>query len=173
MECTIYQWYKFAVLGLSKIDNRLPEIRRSRRTCPANFRNVRRRAVVKFNQMSGERLQMSGEAQKVFGKPVINSDYRYKDHIDFHSLIVLWFCLPYSVYLLFPKLLVSRYIRLLLILIWLLSPSHLLGKQGRRKPKNNLRSWILGIPWYHKISYMKYWQNLLSSATPVPTLTDW
>ncbi len=49
---------------------RLPEIRRSRRTCPANFQNVRRRAVVKFNQMSGERPQMSGEAQKVFGKPV-------------------------------------------------------------------------------------------------------
>ena len=49
---------------------RPPEIRRSRRTYPANFQNVRRRAVVKFNKMSGERPQMSGEAQKVFGKPV-------------------------------------------------------------------------------------------------------
>ena len=60
--------------GIYKNNTRLPEIRRSRRTCPANFQNVRRRAVVKFNQMSGERLQMSGEAQKVFGKPDIMSD---------------------------------------------------------------------------------------------------
>ena len=51
---------------------RLPEIRRSRRTCPANFQNVRRRAAVKFNQISGEKLQMSGEAEKVFGKPGIS-----------------------------------------------------------------------------------------------------
>ncbi len=29
---------------------------RTRRTCPANFGNVRRGAVVKFNQMSGEKL---------------------------------------------------------------------------------------------------------------------
>ena len=31
-----------------------------------NFQNVRRRAAVKFNQMSGEKLQMSGEAKKDF-----------------------------------------------------------------------------------------------------------
>ncbi len=33
---------------------RVRGIRRTRWTCPANFGNVRRRAVVKFNQMSGE-----------------------------------------------------------------------------------------------------------------------
>ncbi len=42
------------------------EVRRTRRTCPANFQNVRRRATVKFNQMSGEKLEMSGEAKKDF-----------------------------------------------------------------------------------------------------------
>ncbi len=42
------------------------EVHRTRRTCPANFQNVRRRAAVKFNQMSGEKLQMSGEAEKDF-----------------------------------------------------------------------------------------------------------
>ncbi len=31
--------------------------------------HVRRRAAVNFNQMSGEKLQMSGVAQKVFRKP--------------------------------------------------------------------------------------------------------
>ena len=45
---------------------RVREIRRTRRTCPANFGNVRRRAVVKSNQMSGEKLEMSGEAQNNF-----------------------------------------------------------------------------------------------------------
>ncbi len=49
-----------------KLRRRVLEIRRTRRTCPANFGNVRRRALVKFNQMSGEKLQMSGEAQKNF-----------------------------------------------------------------------------------------------------------
>ena len=34
--------------------------------CPANFGNVWRRAVVKFNQMSGEKLEMSSEAQNNF-----------------------------------------------------------------------------------------------------------
>ena len=45
---------------------RVREIRRTRRTCPAIFENVRRRAVVKFNQMSVEKLEMSGEAQNNF-----------------------------------------------------------------------------------------------------------
>ncbi len=42
------------------------EICRTRLTCPMNFQNVRRRAAVKFNQMSGKNLQMSSEAQTVF-----------------------------------------------------------------------------------------------------------
>ncbi len=46
------------------------EVRRTRRTCPANFQNVRRRAAVKFNEMSGEKLQMSGEAKKDFAYTV-------------------------------------------------------------------------------------------------------
>ena len=41
-------------------------VREVRRTCPASFQNVRRRAAVKFNQMSGEKVQMSGEAKKDF-----------------------------------------------------------------------------------------------------------
>ena len=49
------------------------EVRRTRRTCPANFQNVRRRAAVKFNQMSGEKLQMSGEAEKDFAYTDRNS----------------------------------------------------------------------------------------------------
>ncbi len=47
----------------------LPSVREvcwTRRTCPANFQNVRIRAAVKFNQMSGEKLQMSGEAKEDF-----------------------------------------------------------------------------------------------------------
>ncbi len=35
-----------------------------------NFGNVWRRAVVKFNQMSGEKLEMSGEAQNNFAYSV-------------------------------------------------------------------------------------------------------
>ena len=45
---------------------RVHEICQSRRTCPANFGNVRRRAVVKFNQMSCKKLEMSSEAQNNF-----------------------------------------------------------------------------------------------------------
>ena len=45
---------------------RVREIRGTRRTCPAEFENVRRRAIVKSNQMSGEKLEMSGEAQNNF-----------------------------------------------------------------------------------------------------------
>ncbi len=36
------------------------------RTSPAKIKNVRRRVPVKFNQMSGEEVEMSGEAQKNF-----------------------------------------------------------------------------------------------------------
>ncbi len=46
-------------------------LREVRRTCLANFQNVRRRAAVKFNQMSGEKLQMSGEAKKDFAYTAI------------------------------------------------------------------------------------------------------
>ena len=35
------------------------------------FQNVRRRAAVKFNQMSDEKLQMSSEAQKYFAYTAI------------------------------------------------------------------------------------------------------
>ena len=42
------------------------EICRTRRTCPVNFGNVRQGAVVKFNQMSGKKLEMPGEAQYNF-----------------------------------------------------------------------------------------------------------
>ena len=45
---------------------RVCEIRQTRRTCPAKFGNLRRRAVVEFNQMFGEKLEMSGEAQNNF-----------------------------------------------------------------------------------------------------------
>ncbi len=56
--------------------NSVREVRRTRRTCPANFQNVRRRAAVKFNQMSGEKFQMSGEAKK---------DFAYTEKIHAHS----------------------------------------------------------------------------------------
>ena len=46
--------------------NSLHEVRRTCRTSPAKIENVRRRAPVKFNQMSGEEVEMSGEAQKNF-----------------------------------------------------------------------------------------------------------
>ncbi len=49
--------------------SRLREIRQSRQACLTNFENVWRRAVVEFNQMSDEKLQMSGEAQKFFTYP--------------------------------------------------------------------------------------------------------
>ena len=52
---------------------RVREVRWTRRTCPANFQNIRRRAAAKFNQMSCEKLQMSGEAKKDF---VYNADSR-------------------------------------------------------------------------------------------------
>ncbi len=45
---------------------RVREIRWTRRTCPVNLENVRRRAIVKSNQMSGEKLEMSDEAQNDF-----------------------------------------------------------------------------------------------------------
>ncbi len=48
----IYQWD----------GHRLPEIRR---TCLAILQNVQRRAAVKFNQMTSEKVQMFG----IFGKP--------------------------------------------------------------------------------------------------------
>ncbi len=43
--------------------------------CSANFGNVWRRAVIKFNQMSNEKLEMSGEAQKIsrYTGPVVKS----------------------------------------------------------------------------------------------------
>ncbi len=44
----------------------LHEVRRTCRTSPAKTENVRRGATVKFNQMSGEEVKMSGEAQKNF-----------------------------------------------------------------------------------------------------------
>ena len=49
-------------LTSSKKDS-ICRVRETRWTCPANFGNVRRRAVVKFSQMSGKMLEMSGEAQ--------------------------------------------------------------------------------------------------------------
>ncbi len=39
---------------------------RTRQTCPANFGNAWRRAVAKFNKMSCEKLEMSGESQNNF-----------------------------------------------------------------------------------------------------------
>ena len=44
----------------------LHEVRRTCRTSPVKTKNVWRRATVKFNQMSGEEVKMSGEAQKDF-----------------------------------------------------------------------------------------------------------
>ena len=45
---------------------RVCEIRRICQTCPAKFENVQRRAIVQCNQMSGEKQEMSGEAQNNF-----------------------------------------------------------------------------------------------------------
>ncbi len=42
----------------------LHEVRRTCRTCPATMKNVRRRAPLEFNQMSGDEVEMSGEAKK-------------------------------------------------------------------------------------------------------------
>ncbi len=42
------------------------ETRQTCWTCPANFGNIRQRAVFKFNQISNEKLGMSSAAQKVF-----------------------------------------------------------------------------------------------------------
>ncbi len=62
-----YTTMGFLMKNLEKESHfRVREIRRTRRTCPAKFGNVRRRAVVEFNQMSGEKLEMSGEAQNNF-----------------------------------------------------------------------------------------------------------
>ena len=47
-------------------ESKVREIRRTRRTCPAKFENVRRRVVVKFNQMSGKKLEMSGKVLNNF-----------------------------------------------------------------------------------------------------------
>ena len=46
--------------------SRVCEIRRTRRLCPANFGSVQLRGVVRFNQMSGKKLEMSGKAQNNF-----------------------------------------------------------------------------------------------------------
>ena len=45
---------------------RVRKIHWTRQTCPAKFENVRRRAIVQFNKMSGEKLEMSGKAQSNF-----------------------------------------------------------------------------------------------------------
>ncbi len=42
----------------------LHEVRRTCRTSPAKMKNVRQRATVKLNQMSGEEVKMYSEAQK-------------------------------------------------------------------------------------------------------------
>ncbi len=60
--------------SLLLFSDRVREIRRTRQTYPANFGNVRRRAVVKFNQMSGEKLEMSGKAQ---------NNFAYSDFLSF------------------------------------------------------------------------------------------
>ncbi len=58
---------------ISLLFARLPNssLHEVRRTSPAKVKNVRRRATVKFNQMSGEEVKMSGEAQKNFVYSVI------------------------------------------------------------------------------------------------------
>ena len=54
---------------------RVCEIRRTSRTCPAKFGNVRRRAIVKSNQMSGENLEMSSEKLEMSGEAQNNFTY--------------------------------------------------------------------------------------------------
>ncbi len=44
----------------------LHKVRRTCRTSPATIKNVRQMAPVKFNQMSGEEVKMSGQAKKNF-----------------------------------------------------------------------------------------------------------
>ena len=51
---------------------------------PGENKNVRRRAAVKFNQMSGEKVKMSGEAKKNFVYTV-----NIRANINDHSLISL------------------------------------------------------------------------------------
>ncbi len=58
------------------IEGSLHEVRQTCRTSPAKMKNVRRRAPVKFNQMSGEEVKMSGEAQKNFVYTV--KDFKYR-----------------------------------------------------------------------------------------------
>ena len=57
------------------------EIRRTRRTCQANFRNVRKRAAFKFNQMSGElKTKNVRRSQKSFraGSTVFVLDFHWR-----------------------------------------------------------------------------------------------
>ncbi len=62
-------------------DNSVREVRRTRRTCQANFQNVRRRAAVKFNQMSGGKHQMSGQAKKDFAYTGTKIILQFQDRI--------------------------------------------------------------------------------------------
>ncbi len=59
---------RFGVDGEDRLPNEssLHEVCRTCRTSPAKTKNVRRRAPVKFNQMSDEEVEMSGIAQKNF-----------------------------------------------------------------------------------------------------------
>ena len=47
--------------------HRLPEIHWSCRTCPQIFQDVQQRAAFEFNQMTGEKLQMSGDMKRFLG----------------------------------------------------------------------------------------------------------
>ncbi len=60
--------YTYSAAKAAKAPNfySLHEVRRTCRTSPAKIKNVRRKAPVKFNQMSGEEVEMSSEAQKNF-----------------------------------------------------------------------------------------------------------
>ena len=73
-----HRWKKWLHLPLICAENRrsfssLHEVRRTCRTCPAKLKNDRRGPPVKFNQMSGEEVQMSGEAKR---------NFVYTDHLD-------------------------------------------------------------------------------------------
>ncbi len=73
--CTMFRAGSCAEQAPEKIEKRPFWIHPSSRTggwlvqstrSPAKIKNVRRRATVKFNQMSGKEVKMSGEAQKNF-----------------------------------------------------------------------------------------------------------
>ncbi len=69
-------------------ESSLHEVRRTCRTSPAKMKNVRRRAPVKFNQMSGEEVKMSGEAQKNFVYTVKETEINFIPGCQVASLMI-------------------------------------------------------------------------------------